>query len=96
MPPYPYMRFAVPAGARRGRIGTPRCGAADARTDPAGRPNELFPCGGKTSSAPDAILGDAAVVTSVALQYGISAAALRKSVAIRAVRKAADWRRALI
>ncbi len=48
--------------------------------DETGRPVELFLSAGKTGSALDAILGDAAVVISIALQHGIPAAALRKSV----------------
>ncbi len=45
-----------------------------------GCPAELFLSGGKTGSALDTILGDAAIVISIALQHGIPAATLRKSV----------------
>jgi hypothetical protein len=49
--------------------------------DPDGHPAEIFLSGGKTGSALDSILGDAAIVISVALQHGIPALALCKSVA---------------
>ena len=50
--------------------------------DPAeGMPRELFLSGGKSGSMLDALLGDVAVVVSVALQHGVTAAALAKSVA---------------
>ena len=49
--------------------------------DPAtGQPHELFLSAGKTGSALDALLADAAVAISVALQHGIPAAALAKSI----------------
>jgi hypothetical protein len=48
--------------------------------DRAGRPAELFLSGAKDGSGMAAILADAAVVISIALQHGILAAALRKSV----------------
>jgi hypothetical protein len=46
-----------------------------------GRPAELFLAAGKPGSMLDALLGDAAVAISIALQHGIQASALRKSVA---------------
>ena len=46
-----------------------------------GRPREIFLAGAKDGTELAAILDDASVVISVALQYGISAAALAKSVA---------------
>ena len=45
-----------------------------------GRPNELFLVAGKEGSLLNALLADAAVVISVALQYGVPPAALAKSV----------------
>ena len=48
--------------------------------DGGGRPREIFLSGGKQGSMLDAMLADAAVVVSVALQYGVPAAALAKSV----------------
>jgi hypothetical protein len=45
------------------------------------RPQEVFLNGPKTGSAMSAILGDAAVTISIALQFGIPARALAKSVA---------------
>jgi hypothetical protein len=49
--------------------------------DESGKPAEVFLNSGKAGSAIDALLGDAAVVISVALQRGIPASALAKSVA---------------
>ena len=49
--------------------------------DQAGRPAEVFLCGAKDGSGLAAILDDASVVISVALQHGIRAAALAKSIA---------------
>lgn len=50
--------------------------------DPAtGRPAELFLAADKPGSALDALLADAGVAISVALQHGVPAAALAKSVA---------------
>jgi hypothetical protein len=49
--------------------------------DDDGHPAELFLNSGKTGSAMDALLGDAAVAISVALQCGVRAGALAKSVA---------------
>ena len=49
--------------------------------DPADdQPRELFLTGGKEGSALDSLLADAAVVISVAMQHGVSAKALAKSV----------------
>jgi hypothetical protein len=48
---------------------------------PDGRPAEVFLSGGKAGSALATILGDAAVLISIALQHGIPAAALGKSIA---------------
>ena len=49
--------------------------------DPADdRPRELFLTAGKEGSTLDALLADAAVAISVALQHGVSAQALAKSV----------------
>ncbi len=45
-----------------------------------GRPRELFLTAGKEGSMLNALLADAAVVISVALQSGVPAAALAKSV----------------
>ena len=45
-----------------------------------GRPREIFMTGAKDGSALAAILDDAAVVISVALQHGVPAEALAKSV----------------
>ncbi len=44
------------------------------------RPCELFLTGGKEGSTLDALLADAPVVISVALQHGISAQSLAKSI----------------
>ena len=50
--------------------------------DPAdGRPREIFLTGAKDGTDMAAILDDAAVTLSIALQHGVSAAALAKSVA---------------
>ena len=50
--------------------------------DPAtGGPRELFLTAGKEGSLLNAMLGDAAVVISIALQHGIPAEALAKSIA---------------
>lgn len=49
--------------------------------DPAGRPAEVFLSGGKDGSGLAALLADAAVVISIALQHGIPARSLRKSIA---------------
>jgi ribonucleoside-diphosphate reductase alpha chain len=49
--------------------------------DEAGRPAELFLSGAKDGSGFAAILEDASVVISIALQCGIPAAALAKSIA---------------
>jgi hypothetical protein len=46
-----------------------------------GKPAEIFLSGAKDGSGMAAILNDAAVIISLALQHGISAAALAKSVA---------------
>jgi hypothetical protein len=48
--------------------------------DAAGQPAEVFLSGGKVGTDLDAMLGDAAVAISVALQYGIPPGALAKSV----------------
>ena len=45
-----------------------------------GQPRELFLSGGKSGSMLDALLGDVAVVVSVALQHGVPATALAKSI----------------
>ena len=45
-----------------------------------GQPRELFLTAGKEGSMLNALLADAAVVISVALQHGVPAAALAKSV----------------
>ncbi len=45
-----------------------------------GQPRELFLTAGKDGSMLNALLADAAVVISIALQHGIPAAALTKSV----------------
>jgi hypothetical protein len=45
-----------------------------------GQPRELFLNGGKEGSQVDAMLSDAATIISVALQFGVPAAALAKSV----------------
>ncbi len=45
-----------------------------------GRPCEVFMTAGKEGSTLDALLSDAAVAISVALQHGVSAKALAKSV----------------
>jgi hypothetical protein len=47
---------------------------------PEGRPAEVFLSGPKDGTDLAAILADAAVVISIALQHGISAAVLRKSI----------------
>jgi hypothetical protein len=49
--------------------------------DERGAPKEIFLSGGKTGSATDLLLADAAVALSVALQFGIPPAALAKSIA---------------
>jgi ribonucleoside-diphosphate reductase alpha chain len=49
--------------------------------DAAGRPAEIFLSGAKDGSGMAAILDDASVVISIALQHGIPAAALAKSIA---------------
>ena len=48
--------------------------------DECGRPRELFLMAGKEGSMLNTLLADAAVVISVALQHGVPAAALAKSV----------------
>jgi len=55
--------------------------AASIGFDETGRPAEVFLSGAKDGSGMAAILDDASVVISVALQHGISAAALAKSIA---------------
>jgi len=45
-----------------------------------GQPREIFLSGNKEGSALDALLADAAVVISIALQHGIPASALAKSI----------------
>ena len=45
-----------------------------------GQPREIFLNGGKEGSQVDALLSDAATIISVALQYGVPATALAKSV----------------
>ncbi len=45
-----------------------------------GQPRELFMAAGKEGSLLNALLADAAVVISIALQHGIPAAALAKSI----------------
>ena len=56
--------------------------AATVGFDPAdGRPREIFLSGAKDGTDMAAILDDAAVTLSIALQHGVSAAALAKSVA---------------
>ena len=53
---------------------------ADIGFDPeTGQPRELFLVAGKEGSMLNALLADAAVIVSVALQSGVSAAALAKS-----------------
>lgn len=49
--------------------------------DRAGQPAEIFLCGAKDGSGLAAILDDASVLISIALQHGIPAVVLRKSVA---------------
>ena len=49
--------------------------------DQSGKVKEIFFAGGKEGSSIDAIMGDVAVVISVALQYGIPASDLAKSIA---------------
>lgn len=49
--------------------------------DPIGQPREIFMTAGKAGSGLAAILADAAVTISIALQCGIPPAALAKSVA---------------
>jgi hypothetical protein len=49
--------------------------------DPEGRPAEVFLSGAKDGSGMAGILEDASVVISIALQHGIPASALAKSVA---------------
>src|SRR2546430_1832178 len=49
--------------------------------DETGAPKEIFLAGGKTGSAMDFLLADAAVALSVSLQHGVPAAALAKSIA---------------
>jgi hypothetical protein len=49
--------------------------------DPECRPAEVFVSGGKTGSAMDFLFGDLAVIVSVALQCGVSARAMAKSIA---------------
>jgi ribonucleoside-diphosphate reductase alpha chain len=48
--------------------------------DPAGHPREVFLSGAKDGSGLAAILEDASVVISIALQHGIPACALAKSI----------------
>lgn len=48
--------------------------------DECGRPREVFMTAGKEGSMLNALLADAAVVISIALQHGIPAAALAKSI----------------
>lgn len=56
------------------------CLTATIGFDTAGHPAEVFLSGAKDGSTMAAILDDASVVISVALQHGIPAAALAKSV----------------
>ena len=49
--------------------------------DNCGCPREMFLSGGKSGSDMDALLGDAALVVSIALQHGIRGSALAKSIA---------------
>jgi hypothetical protein len=49
--------------------------------DEAGTPKEIFLAGGKTGSAMDFLLADAAVVLNVGLQFDIPPTALAKSIA---------------
>jgi hypothetical protein len=49
--------------------------------DEAGMPKEVFLVGGKSGSAMDFLLADAAIALSIALQHGIPAKALAKSAA---------------
>jgi hypothetical protein len=88
--------FELPAAGQAGpvRVPLPRrreamtdtiavgAGVYDAAVgfDPAGRPKEIFLSGAKAGTDMAAILADTSVVVSVALQYGISAAALARSV----------------
>jgi hypothetical protein len=55
--------------------------AASVGFDPHGRPAEMFLSGAKDGSGLAAILEDASVIISVALQHGVPASALAKSVA---------------
>jgi hypothetical protein len=48
---------------------------------PDGRPAEVFLSGGKAGSNLATILGDSAVLISIALQHGVPVAALGKSIA---------------
>ncbi len=48
--------------------------------DECSQPRELFLMAGKEGSMLNALLADAAVVISIALQHGVTAAALAKSV----------------
>jgi hypothetical protein len=54
--------------------------AASIGLDDAGRPKELFMSGAKDGSGMSAILNDASVVISVALQHGIPPSMLAKSI----------------
>ena len=55
--------------------------AATVGFDPAtGRPREVFLDGAKSGGELASILGDAAVIISIALQHGISAATLAKTI----------------
>ncbi len=56
------------------------CLTATIGFDAAGRPAEVFLSGAKDGSTMAAILDDASVVISVALQHGIPATALAKSI----------------
>ena len=49
--------------------------------DKAGRPREIFVTNGKSGSGMDALLGDVAVIVSIALQSGIAPHDLAKSIA---------------
>jgi ribonucleoside-diphosphate reductase alpha chain len=77
------MRRRLP-NRRRSETTTLECAgqriAASVGFDPEGRPAEIFLSGGKDGSALAAILADAAVVISIALQHGIPAGELRRSV----------------
>ena len=73
--------FRRPSETRSLNIGNQQFTASAGFDPTTGRPCEVFIDGAKSGAELTTILGDAAVIISIALQHGISAATLGKSVA---------------